>query len=218
MADRPQGGRVDRAPEPARGRLPWPRTPDQVATFTTLTANNGQNVEPVGCNPRGLYIVAGTFDGAQALGAANNWFDIFPGDVLPPGVALRDGGSFSGRLSMRWYVAENDNDLDELMKIAQLLRGGGSSGASAAQVRPNRSSPQRTAVGGGGTGTHTWTIAGFMFATIIADADNAAVLTYGSVEFPPGSAENEFVGDSATGFSFAGTPGDAFEIIEYGRS
>ena len=98
--------------------------------------------------------------------------------------------------------------------------GTGSSSGSAAL--PNRSTPVRATVAGGQIGA-SWTQAGFLYATIKADKDNAAAILLGSGGvgagiFPlePGESISGYV-ETATGWTGSGTNGDAADVIEFGR-
>lgn len=147
--------------------------------------------------------------------------------ILGPGreVLLRQSSIVTpaGTVSLIFWPARNEDDLDDpylLAAIAQAFGGGGAASSSAVASIPNRSLPARATVGGGGTGTHTWTIPGFLWATVLADVGNAGIITLGVgavFRLSPGGAENNYVGDTATGFAFAGTAGDDLDIMEYGR-
>lgn len=80
---------------------------------------------------------------------------------------------------------------------------------------PNRGSATRTALVAG-VGTHVWTQAGFLYATVLNPVGNNPMQLLGSFPLQPGSAENFFVG-TATGFGFTGTGTEVIEVIEYGR-
>lgn len=148
--------------------------------------------------------------------------------ILGPGreVILRQSSLVTpaGTISLIFLPASREEDLDNpflLAAIAQAYGGGAGSNAAAVSQTPNRSLPARNTVGGGGTGTHTWTIPGFLYATVVNRPGNAGVITIGLgavFELPVGGAENFYVGDTATGFAFAGTVGDDLNILEYGRS
>jgi hypothetical protein len=80
---------------------------------------------------------------------------------------------------------------------------------------PNRASATRTAMVAG-VGTHVWTQAGFLYATILNPVGNGVIQVLGSFPLQPGAAENFFVG-TATGFGFTGTGTEVIECLEYGR-
>lgn len=81
---------------------------------------------------------------------------------------------------------------------------------------PNRSLATRATVAGGVI-AHSWTQAGFLYATLHALPGNAAsIILDGSFVIAPNDVLNEHV-DTATGFSATGTNGDIIDIIEYGR-
>lgn len=221
MADRPSAsapaGRVK-----SPGPCVWPRVPDEVATLSTLAtqAAGGQSFEPVKVSNTGLYVVAGDFHGATALAGGGNWYPIFAGDILPAGVALASDASdpFGGRLSLRWYVCESQQDLQEIYKIAELVSHGAATGSASSSL-PNRCTPARATVAAGVI-SHTWTQSGFLFALLLMGPGNTGTINIGTT-FGPLSAKDsieDMVGTSATGFTGTGTVnGDTIEILEFGR-
>lgn len=92
----------------------------------------------------------------------------------------------------------------------------GTSSSAGTPSLPNRSTIGKETVAGGAI-SHSWSQAGFLYATLAAPSSNAADILLGA-SFPiaPGGAFNGFVG-SATGFTATGTNGDVLDIVEFGR-
>lgn len=226
MADRPTSS--DRAPgvKSPGARRPWPRTPDEVVTFTTAALpTTGVNVEPK-CSNFGMYVVAGNTVGVEALGPAGNFYDIFAGDVLPPGVQVRSDGTYTGGMQMRWYIAVSDEDLEEISQIAQLVARGSLSNLSSSVIGalPNRNVGARITVPGGGADDVSWAAAGFQYGTISNVAGNTTPFLIGTPALGVwqtilvGAAFDGFVGNGTQWRYASATPGDIIEVTEWGRT
>jgi len=182
----------------------------------------------LGC-PRTVVVATGTFTGVSVANKPTslvNTFDLNAARGIPLPWLFRwnrEAASSGSVTLLGWDLGEDEvENLADVAALAATFAAGGAASGGGTSTQPTQNFSRTATIPGGGTGTYTWQIGGFLYATIKNRAGNAGTVTIGesvanaNFELPVGAAVSGIVGDGLV-FGFSGTAGDIIEVLEFGR-